>query len=134
MGHKPLPRTPETAAARPPEALRGVQSDPEGREGETRRLKRKGLIVLTGPAIRRRGKAGPGTAWRGAARLSQARQRRARQGKARRKARTEGLGSMQRAEALKPIDEYLADKWSEVAEGLSDTETRLADIKRKPAA
>ena len=42
--------------------------------------------------------------------------------------------AMSRAEALRPIDEYLADKWEEVAEGISNTETALADVKRKPAA
>jgi hypothetical protein len=41
--------------------------------------------------------------------------------------------AMMRAEALRPIDEYLADKWDAVAEGLADTETKLGDVKRKTA-
>jgi hypothetical protein len=41
---------------------------------------------------------------------------------------------MARAEALRPIDEYLADKWDAVAEGISSTEIALQDVKRKPAA
>ena len=42
--------------------------------------------------------------------------------------------AMTRADALKPIDEYLADKWEAVSEGLADTETKLGEVKRKPAA
>jgi hypothetical protein len=40
--------------------------------------------------------------------------------------------AMTRAEALKPIDEFLYDKWTEVAEGLAELELKLADIKRRP--
>ena len=40
--------------------------------------------------------------------------------------------AMSRAEALRPIDEYLADKWDAVAEGISETETALGDVKRRP--
>jgi hypothetical protein len=39
---------------------------------------------------------------------------------------------MSRAESLRPIDEYLADKWDAVSEGLADTETKLGDVKRRP--
>ena len=42
--------------------------------------------------------------------------------------------AMARAEALKPLDEFLADKWTEVAEGLAKTETELENVKRRPAA
>jgi hypothetical protein len=42
--------------------------------------------------------------------------------------------AMTRADTLRPIDEYLADKWEAFAEGLADTETKLGDVKRKPAA
>ena len=42
--------------------------------------------------------------------------------------------AMTRADALRPIDEYLADKWDAVCEGLADTETKLGDVKRSPAA
>ena len=41
--------------------------------------------------------------------------------------------AMKRAEAPKPIDEYLADKWEAVAEGLEHG-TALIDVKRRPAA
>ena len=41
---------------------------------------------------------------------------------------------MVRANALGPIDQFLADKWTQVAEGLATTETSLADVKRRPAA
>ena len=39
---------------------------------------------------------------------------------------------MQRVDALRPIDEFLADKWEAFAEGLADTETQLQDVKRRP--
>jgi hypothetical protein len=42
--------------------------------------------------------------------------------------------AMERATNLRPIDEYLADKWDAFAEGLADTETKLGDVKRKPPA
>jgi hypothetical protein len=42
--------------------------------------------------------------------------------------------AMKRAEALRPIDEHLADKWDAFCEGLADTETKLGDVKRRPAA
>jgi hypothetical protein len=41
---------------------------------------------------------------------------------------------MKRAEALRPIDEFLADKWDAFCEGLAETETQLADVKRRPIA
>jgi hypothetical protein len=40
---------------------------------------------------------------------------------------------MERADALKPLDEYLADKWDAFSEGLAETETKLQDVKRRPA-
>ena len=40
--------------------------------------------------------------------------------------------AMTRAEALKPIDEFLSDKWTEVAEGLAEIELKLANVKRRP--
>src|SRR4029077_12349909 len=42
--------------------------------------------------------------------------------------------AMVRADHLRPIDEYLCDKWEAVCEGLADTETKLGDVKRKPPA
>ena len=42
--------------------------------------------------------------------------------------------AMERADRLRPLDEFLADKWEAVCEGFADTETKLADIKRRPAA
>jgi hypothetical protein len=41
--------------------------------------------------------------------------------------------AMERADALKPLDEYLADKWDAFSEGLAETETKLQDVKRRPA-
>jgi hypothetical protein len=41
--------------------------------------------------------------------------------------------AMTRAEALRPIDEYLSDKWEAFCEGLAETETALQDVKRRPA-
>jgi hypothetical protein len=41
---------------------------------------------------------------------------------------------MARAEAQRPLNEFLADKWTEVAEGLAKTETELENVKRRPAA
>ena len=42
--------------------------------------------------------------------------------------------AMTRADALRPIDEFLSDKWEAVCEGIADTEKALGDIKRRPAA
>lgn len=42
--------------------------------------------------------------------------------------------AMTRADALRPLDAFLADKWEAVCEGIADTETKLGDIKRRPAA
>lgn len=42
--------------------------------------------------------------------------------------------AIKRAEALKPIDEFLADKWETFCEGLANTETLLQDVKRRPIA
>jgi hypothetical protein len=33
-------------------------------------------------------------------------------------------------EAVAPLDAHLAKKWSAVAEGLADIETKLSDVKR----
>ena len=42
--------------------------------------------------------------------------------------------AMMRAEVLRPIDEFLADKWDAVSECIADSETKVADVKRRPAA
>ena len=44
------------------------------------------------------------------------------------------LQAMNRAEAVKPLDPFTADKWDAVSEGIADIETALTNVKRRPTA
>ena len=41
--------------------------------------------------------------------------------------------AMARAEVLRPLDEHLADKWDAVSECIAESETKVGDVKRRPA-